>query len=268
MDSYQWGIPVLRRASALLVLAVLLLAGCAAPKSTPGAIRSVDPSTPASPVADRGSIDGVVYDSEIQSLGGAAIILFGGSMKGEDLRTTAGKEGKFTFNDVAPGGHRIIADLAGYQSQTQNINIAAGEVTNVKFVLDKVVVRVYHPNLYKEENGTIAGPIVAFQGPNGREDAFVKFPVDAWPTVIFANLTWPCGTACMGPPESNYMNMEILDSDKVTVKKCTQETAAPNNKFVLSCKLDSFAKAGEYQVDIYAYEGRDIHWNLKLAVKY
>lgn len=108
-------------AVAVLLLAATVLAGCAnASEETPGA--SADPS-PATEVAARGSLRGVVVDDRIIPIVGANVTA---TAEGVQLNTTTLEDGSFGF-DVEPGLYLVDAAKPGYSPLRKAVTVSSEE---------------------------------------------------------------------------------------------------------------------------------------------
>jgi len=79
-----------------------------------------------------GSVRGVVKTSDGQP---AEFVNLG--IEGSSKGVVADWEGKYELAHVAPGNYVIVASFVGLQTQKQSIEVKAGEVTHVDFVLDE-----------------------------------------------------------------------------------------------------------------------------------
>lgn len=84
-----------------------------------------------------GTIEGTVRAASGAGLNGAQVSL-------PDLRmgTLAGSDGAFRIEDVPVGTHTLRAQILGYGTQSQQVTVRAGQVTDASFVLQQSAVRV------------------------------------------------------------------------------------------------------------------------------
>ena len=92
--------------TALLLAATL--AGCAGGDESPAAVPSPTPA--ADEVEDTIRIFGIVQDAAVQPLAGATV-----RVPVLGLNTTTGADGRFSFDDIAPGRYVVEADAADHR---------------------------------------------------------------------------------------------------------------------------------------------------------
>lgn len=95
--------------TALLLAATL--AGCAGGDESPAAVPSPTPA--ADEVEDTIRIFGIVQDAAVQPLAGATV-----RVPVLGLNTTTGADGRFSFDDIAPGRYVVEADAADHRGAT------------------------------------------------------------------------------------------------------------------------------------------------------
>lgn len=79
---------------------------------------------------DLGRVTGQVTSRSMAPLGEVQVYLVGTSQG-----TLTGSNGRFLIPNVAPGTFSVRVDRIGYQSQTQEITVTAGQATTVDFIL-------------------------------------------------------------------------------------------------------------------------------------
>ncbi|HLE48303.1 MAG TPA: carboxypeptidase-like regulatory domain-containing protein [Candidatus Thermoplasmatota archaeon] len=137
-----------RAAVALLLFVALTFSGC-----TSGGAKSAPADTTAPPPtvsAEAGSIVGRVVDDEARPVSGAEVAL----IKGAEQAVKTDPEGKFTFNDLAPGPYVVVAQKLGYDSVSRAVTVTAGEVANVELTLAAMAV-VEQTHFSTSKNGRI-----------------------------------------------------------------------------------------------------------------
>ena len=82
--------------------------------------------------AQQGSITGT-----IATVDGKAAEYVNISIKGTNKGTTSDVDGKFEIRKVAPGSHILLASFVGFDPIEKSVEVRAGEVTNVDFVLNE-----------------------------------------------------------------------------------------------------------------------------------
>lgn len=110
------------------------MAGCTGNNGVP---ESKDtPSAPA-PVAgeNTGSISGIVTDDALIPLSGVSVGAAPVAEKKFTYESKSDANGKFTFNDLAPGKWRVGAARIGYSDFTKAVDVTAGQVTEVRVML-------------------------------------------------------------------------------------------------------------------------------------
>jgi hypothetical protein len=122
------------RPSPLLLLAVVLLAGCSGAKGGPAAVDLADGTSlefqDVDVSAKEGGISGVVLDPAIRPVAGANITLL---TTGETVAADA--NGLFTFSNVAPGLHTLQASAPRHLPIQVAAEVFAGAVAKVRIVL-------------------------------------------------------------------------------------------------------------------------------------
>lgn len=120
-----------------LVATLILIpwAGCVSEADASKTQESpTDPAPEPTVTADTGSISGLVVSNELAPLSGAIV----GLLERPELAATTDEGGRFTFNDVEPGGYSVVAQKLGYDSAARKITVVAGEVAEVEFVLKPI----------------------------------------------------------------------------------------------------------------------------------
>ena len=121
------------RINVSLVTLIVAAGGCVGNGGTTSVSSSSlpAPASSAAPLADFGSITGVVTDDESQPITSARVVIV------ETSRETD-VTGRFTFNDVEPATLRVIVDRLGYESVAKRVEVRAGEVTEASFTLKAI----------------------------------------------------------------------------------------------------------------------------------
>ncbi len=108
------------RASSLLLILALVLAGCASAPPEP------EPTAPTQDVdtgPDTGAISGVVVDAAITPISGATITL-----KSLGLNLTSAADGTFVIQDLDPGVYFLEASADQFLAIQQTVTVEAGAV--------------------------------------------------------------------------------------------------------------------------------------------
>jgi hypothetical protein len=138
--------------AALLVATVLVASGCLAggeplvestsnPQTTRGSAPPVVATTTAdaaAPGEDTGSVSVTVTTTELQPVGAAQV-----TIAQTELSAFTDTAGVAIFNGVAPGTYTVLVAKPGYQAQQDKgrvVEVAAGEVAEVKMVLNPIEV--------------------------------------------------------------------------------------------------------------------------------
>lgn len=120
----------------IAVLAALVLAGCAQPAAAPLSVSSTsmaasrDVGDEASPVAEKGAIQGTVIDDESAPLANVAVTLVE-----LDESAVTGSDGVFEFLNVPVGTVLLAANKPGYASQAIKLEVIAGDAVTHRFQL-------------------------------------------------------------------------------------------------------------------------------------
>ncbi|MFO7663140.1 MAG: carboxypeptidase-like regulatory domain-containing protein [Chloroflexota bacterium] len=85
--------------------------------------------------SDRGGVAGIVYDSTNRPLAEAVVMIVDGPTH-PDIAALTGDDGSYDYNELLPGRYQIAANALDHGSQTQTVEVAAGTVTKVDFLLD------------------------------------------------------------------------------------------------------------------------------------
>jgi hypothetical protein len=140
------GVP---RLSAVLVVVVLLLAGCVvsedkAPKGTEGPASAPD----AAFSEDTGGVKGTVVTDETSPIAGAAVSLSPLGVSG-----VTASDGSFSFSNIAPGRYTVFAASLGYEAGAQQVEVLAGEVKTVTMILSAIAIVEPRTEVYGPFNG-------------------------------------------------------------------------------------------------------------------
>lgn len=128
--------------TAVLVTLLLGLAGCTAtppPVSEPSGPlfsdgeQAGDPGTKSE--GGKGGIVGVLVDPAIRPIANATV-----SLQGRDGNRTTAEDGSFSFLGLNPGAYVVNAALVGYLPQQAPVEVQAGQLTQVRVMLQPEVV--------------------------------------------------------------------------------------------------------------------------------
>jgi iron complex outermembrane receptor protein len=92
-------------------------------------------------------------------------------IEGTTKGTVAGRNGAFEIKHIIPGNYILVASFVGLESQKQNIEVKAGEVTTVEFALNETshqlqeVIVSAHELLNKEDNYVAKTPLKKMENP-------------------------------------------------------------------------------------------------------
>ena len=133
-----------------VVWSVCLLAvvsGCADTPAQTATTPGPDPTIPtvAGPAdfgADTGAIEGVVLDEENRPLPGAHVAL----VEYDEIlhQTTVDLGGRFSLSTISPASYTIVATQPGYETESRRIDVVAGQITNVHFLLIQAPTNATH----------------------------------------------------------------------------------------------------------------------------
>ncbi len=101
---------------------------------------------------ETGEIRGTVLDGQLAPIVGAVVAL-------DQLATTTltGEAGNFSFQAVAPGDHKLIAQAIGYTSIARSVTVMAGEVVDVQLQLDALAIIEPYMELLIHDGYSICG---------------------------------------------------------------------------------------------------------------
>lgn len=124
-----------RGAAIVSTLLLISMAGCVAEADAAKVQQaSTEPAPKPTVTADTGSIAGLVVSTELVPLSGASI----GLLERPQITATTDEVGRFTFNDIPPGGYSVVAQKLGYDSAARKVTVLAGEVVEVEFILSPI----------------------------------------------------------------------------------------------------------------------------------
>jgi iron complex outermembrane recepter protein len=92
-------------------------------------------------------------------------------IEGTTKGTVAGRNGAFEIKHITPGNYVLVASFVGLESQKQNIEVKAGEVTTVEFALNETSHRLQEvivsarELLNKEDNYVAKTPLKKMENP-------------------------------------------------------------------------------------------------------
>ncbi|HTI63376.1 MAG TPA: carboxypeptidase-like regulatory domain-containing protein [Gemmatimonadaceae bacterium] len=87
-------------------------------------------ATAGAQAAPRGTLDGLVTDSSLAPLGGAAAWLLG-----TKLEISTGDNGRFRITNIPAGTYVVVVRRLGYAPLSSAVSIAAGDTTRASFTL-------------------------------------------------------------------------------------------------------------------------------------
>jgi hypothetical protein len=132
--------------TAVLLVAVLLVAGC----SKPAQIKGDEAPNPTISADDLGAARGLVVDSEQMPLAGVKIRLIG-----NPANATSDAHGRFVFSDLPPKLWLMVATKEGYFERQTGLEIQSGQTTNITISLDAFP----PPTPYVDASYTLDGAI-------------------------------------------------------------------------------------------------------------
>ncbi|MGB1585658.1 MAG: carboxypeptidase-like regulatory domain-containing protein [Thermoplasmatota archaeon] len=161
------------RATCLLLLLSLTLAGCAEETAGPtpaeeGPVAQFDEVT--------GAVRGVVVDEQVVPVAGVTVTL-------ADTSTTTDADGSFVFNNVVPGSYVLEASSPLHNGVQQTITVAAGEATDV--------VKIQMTRLFSED------PYVEPFQFKGRLACHLQAGLTAPCVTDFTQIVPGCGNGCV-----------------------------------------------------------------------
>lgn len=113
---------------------------------------------------------------------------------------------------------------------------------------------------YFYARGRIEGPVVAGQAVQGEAGAWVSFPVESWPEGEgWVRVTWSPGPS-HGWLQENFLNVHVYDANGTRVRECGGSTVL--------CKIDRWTNPGTWRVNVVAWTGHDIDWQMTVYVPY
>ena len=119
------------------------------PSSTPTPLTSPTPTSSPTP-GGSGFLSGTVNDQDNFPLEGVTVTLTGNSFS-DSIDTN--EDGYYEFYDLATGDYTLTYEKDGYQGQTRNISLGAGETLGIETIILELI-----------ENGKISGYVVNIKG--------------------------------------------------------------------------------------------------------
>ena len=119
------------------------------PSSTPTPLTSPTPTSSPTP-GGSGFLSGTVYDQDNFPLEGVTVTLIGNDFLGS-IETN--EDGYYEFYDLATGDYTLTYEKDGYQGQTRNISLGAGETLGIETIILELI-----------EKGKISGYVVNIKG--------------------------------------------------------------------------------------------------------
>ena len=218
--------------SGILVLAIVM-SGCAAGES---ATKAPATSAPAATVsADSGSITGRITDDELQVIVGAQV---GVSGPAESLVETDA-EGRFTFNDLAPGEYAVIAQKLGYESAAKRVTVEAGKATEVSVILAPVAILSEPRVVQFHDRGHIANDVwTAGVGVYGTAGKTFTHNMTEGAVNVVSSMIWDSAT----PVTGRYMLLRL------TYDSATNSTTGRSPRTTEIEELDVEGKKAKFTI--------------------
>jgi hypothetical protein len=119
------------------------------PSSTPTPLTSPTPTSAPTP-GGSGFLSGTVNDQDNFPLEGVTVTLIGNDFL-DSIETN--EDGYYEFYDLATGDYTLTYEKDGYQGQTRNISLGAGETLGIETIILELI-----------ENGKISGYVVNIKG--------------------------------------------------------------------------------------------------------
>ncbi len=115
------------------MLLLMLIAGCFAPDEGPE--QAGDEESDGAQ-GDRGVIAGTVSSDLFEPLPGARLETLTLEREPTDHATDVDEDGTFRIEGIEPGDYILFVTAIGYRSAQQHVSVAAGEKTEIRFVLE------------------------------------------------------------------------------------------------------------------------------------
>jgi hypothetical protein len=90
----------------------------------------------AAPTVETGTISGILVTEDELPIAKVGVVV-----KETDNETLTDATGAFTFNGLAPGTYTVLASALGFESLARQIDVLAGEVADVRYVMAAVVIK-------------------------------------------------------------------------------------------------------------------------------
>lgn len=121
----------------ILTLALLGLSGCIGGDDAPATDDDdTERAEEARATEEFGAITGQVLDTNLEPVVNGDVFLV---KRGEQERATrTDKDGRYTFNEVAPGVYTIQVSAAGYGAGSKNVDVRANEISDASLQVDKL----------------------------------------------------------------------------------------------------------------------------------
>lgn len=188
------------RVPSVLGLTLLLISGCVG-DSPPKATDEATETTTTVPMAEFGSIAGVVYDDEGRPLSGVQV-----EVVGENLTATSAASGDYQIDNVPIGPQSLEANATGFEGVSKDVTVTAGATATLDLILVAVPTdEFYFRTVELEGHYDCANEIpiwtedclILYEEATGQEDdvtseknAFVSDLVtEGWGAVL-AELVW------------------------------------------------------------------------------
>jgi iron complex outermembrane receptor protein len=84
---------------------------------------------------DRGAIAGRVTFSQGDPVVHAVVMITGTSPSHSDIAALTDEQGKYSFRILVPGTYTLLVNAEGYDPQTRQIKVRAGDVAQLDFIL-------------------------------------------------------------------------------------------------------------------------------------
>lgn len=131
--------------------AAMVLSGCTSGEASPKAAATSAP--PPTVSADSGSITGSVTDDELRPIPGADVAISGPA----EAVAKTDDEGRFTFNELAPGEYTVIAQKLGYAAAAKKVTVEAAKAAEAAMVIASIAIdgqpHRYYEHIYRFIDG-------------------------------------------------------------------------------------------------------------------
>lgn len=201
---------------AIFVMTGLAVSGCLGGDGDASADPASDPTGPAAFDEETGGIEGVVTDEEAKPVAGAQV-----GVLGLALETVTDADGRFVFDNVAPGRQSVVVQKLGYESASRAVEVVAGQSVSLQFTIAQIVVHeAYHLSIpktgyfectwrysavlvgasgpcgYTNVNGTTGNPLDQYVFTNSERKW--NYGADPGAMSVLNEMVWTAGSAATG----------------------------------------------------------------------